>query len=187
MPEVSSLDYTNGLTFEGFNIPALSTRKVSTEVELSNGQTFAIAGLLDKRVTDVFEKMPLIGDLPVLGKFFQSKRTNRANTELLVIVTPELVRPLPAGAPAMNVPFPKPFLESSPESALRTPGADKTGPVPVPPSEKAIPVEKLLKSMADEKAREGNGRTNSAGSQQDSTKEMQMPAISPASQNSSKK
>jgi len=179
MPEVSSLDFTNGLTIEGFNIPALSTRKVSTEVELNSGQTFAIAGLLDKRLTDVFEKMPLIGDLPVLGKFFQSKKTNRNNTELLVIVTPELVAPLPASAPPMNLTFPKPFMESSAESALRTPGADKTGPVPPPPSDKSMPVEKLLKSMAEEKGREEK-QSGGTGPQQDVSKEMQMPQVTPA-------
>jgi pilus assembly protein CpaC len=183
-PEVSSLDYTNGLTVQGFNIPALSTRRVETEVELGDGQSFAIAGLLDRRVTDTFAKMPLIGDLPVLGKLFQSKNTVRNNTELLVIVTPELVRPMPAGAPPMNLPFPKTFLESSPATALQTPGPDKTGPVPAPPSQKSIPVEKLLKEMAEEKGPDGNGRPG--GSRQEGYP-MPMPSTTPAQQNSSKK
>ena len=90
-----------------------------TEVELGDGQSFAIAGLLDRRVTDTFSKMPLIGDLPVLGKLFRSKGTTRNNTELLVIVTPELVRPMPAGAPEMNLSYPKTFMDSSPVTALQ--------------------------------------------------------------------
>jgi pilus assembly protein CpaC len=184
-PEVSSLDYTNGLSIQGFTVPALSTRKVATEVELGEGQSFAIAGLLDRRVTDIFAKMPLIGDLPVLGKFFQSKSTVRNNTELLVIVTPELVRAMPAGTPPMDLPFPKSFMESSGVSALQTPGPDKTGPVPPLPAEKSIPVEKLLKEMAEEKGRDGNGRPNS-GTQQEAN-QMQMPPIAPASQNPPKK
>jgi pilus assembly protein CpaC len=182
-PEVSALDFANGLTIQGFNIPALSTRKVDTEVELSDGQSFAIAGLLDKRLTDAFSKMPLIGDLPLLGKLFQSKSTVRNNTELLVIVTPELVRPMPAGEPPMELTFPKPFLESSPESALHTPGSEKTGPVPQPPADKSIPFEKLLESMADEKVRDENGRKS--GPQQDIM--MQTPGPRTTSQSLPKK
>lgn len=184
-PEVSALDYTNGLTVQGFIVPGVSTRRVSTEVELGDGQSFAIAGLLDKRVVDSFEKMPLIGSVPVLGKLFQSKSTTRTNTELVVIVTPELVRPMPAGAPAMSLSYPKPFMESSPESAVRTPGVDKTGPVAPPPADKTIPVEKLLKSMADEKAREENGRKNAP--QQDIMSQIQTPATPTTSQSSPKK
>ena len=72
MPEVSSLDFANGLTFQGFTIPALNTRRVQTEVELEDGQSFAIAGLLDNRTIDSFSKIPGIGDIPLLGKLFQS-------------------------------------------------------------------------------------------------------------------
>ena len=163
-PEVSSLDYANGLTIAGFSIPALSTRRVNTEVELAEGQSFAIAGLLDKRVTDTFSKLPLIGDVPVLGKLFQSKSTNRTNTELLVIVTPELVRPMPAGAPPMTLNFPKPFMRSSPEEALRTPGTDKTGPASPTPAE-PIPFENLVKSMMPEKPVTSNANVG-GGAQQ---------------------
>ena len=164
-PEVSSLDYANGLTVQGFNIPALSTRKVNTEVELAEGQSFAIAGLLDKRVTDTLSKLPVIGDVPILGKLFQSKSTNRTNTELLVIVTPELVRPMPAGATPLNLSFPKPFMESSPESALRTPGADKTGPASSAPSE-PIPFEDLVKSLTPEKPLTPNANVGGGAAQQ---------------------
>ncbi len=72
-PEVSSLDFANGLLFQGFNIPAISTRRVQTEIELESGQSFAIAGLLDNRVTESWSKIPGLGDIPFFGKLFQSK------------------------------------------------------------------------------------------------------------------
>jgi pilus assembly protein CpaC len=182
-PEVSSLDFSNGLTVAGFNIPSLVSRKVKTEVELTEGQSFAIAGLLDKRVTDTFSKVPLIGDLPILGKLFQSKNTNRTNTELVVIVTPELVRPMPAGTPPMNLTYPKQFLESSPESAVRTPGMATTGPVPVTPPAPSIPVEKLIDSMKSVKPlKVTTGSGNSSDNQPD-TNANQVPEMMPAPQN----
>ena len=109
-PEVSALDFTNGLNIQGFNVPALTVRQVRTEIELNDGQSFAIGGLLDNRETETFEKIPFIGDIPLLGKFFQSKSVNKQNTELIVIVTPELVRPIPVGQPLPGINFPKPFL-----------------------------------------------------------------------------
>jgi pilus assembly protein CpaC len=149
-PEVSSLDFTNGLTIQGFNVPALTTRKMKTEVELGEGQSFAISGLLDRRVTDTFQKMPFIGDIPIIGKLFQSKNTNRQNTELLVIVTPELVRPQLAGAPPQELKFPTPFMESGPVSGVQQPGIAVTGPVPVTPPSKSIPAESLMQSLQPE-------------------------------------
>jgi pilus assembly protein CpaC len=146
-PEVSALDFTNGLSVSGFNVPALTTRKLNTQVELSAGQSFAIGGLLDNRVTDTFEKIPFIGDIPVLGKLFQSKSVSKTNTELIVIVTPELVRPIAAGQPVPALKFPRPFLEPNTGTYPRTPGLDATGPVPVNPPNEAIPVEKLVQSL----------------------------------------
>jgi pilus assembly protein CpaC len=87
-PEVSALDFTNGLQISGFNVPALTTRKLETQVELNEGQSFVIGGLLDYRRTDTFEKIPFIGDMPTLGKVFQSMPVSKTNTELIVIVTP---------------------------------------------------------------------------------------------------
>jgi pilus assembly protein CpaC len=150
-PEVSSLDFSNGLIVQGFNVPALTTRKVKTEVELQEGQTFALSGLLDRRTTQTFQKMPFIGDIPVLGKLFQSTNVNRQNTELVVIVTPELVRPIPAGGAVPELKYPLPFLESTNANAVRTPGMATTGPVPVTPPEKSIPVEKLMESLQPKK------------------------------------
>ncbi|HYL38408.1 MAG TPA: pilus assembly protein N-terminal domain-containing protein [Bryobacteraceae bacterium] len=146
-PEVSALDFTHGLNVNGFSVPALTVRKLSTAVELEEGQSFAIGGLLDNRVTDMFEKIPFLGDLPVLGKFFQSRSRTKENTELLVIVTPELVRPIPKGAHPPDLNFPTPFLEPNTRGALRTPGTESTGPAPEKLPYEAIPVETLIKSL----------------------------------------
>lgn len=105
-PEVSALDFANGLTFGGFQIPALLTRRAETSVELRAGQTIAIAGLLDNSTLQEWQKIPLLGDLPILGAFFRSRSVRDRNTELLVLVTPHLVEPtdtppaLPTGEPA---------------------------------------------------------------------------------------
>jgi pilus assembly protein CpaC len=93
-PEVSALDYTNAVTISGYTIPAISTRRADTQVELRDGQSFAISGLLDHRTTDIFNKMPGIGDVPILGQLFRSKNVNHSTVELMVIVTPALVDPL---------------------------------------------------------------------------------------------
>ncbi len=86
-PEVSTLDFANGILLQGFRVPALQTRRASTEVELKDGQSFVIAGLLDNRLTKDMSKLPGIGDIPILGYFFKSKDFNRSNTELMVLVT----------------------------------------------------------------------------------------------------
>jgi TonB family protein len=97
-PEVSSLDFANGVTTSGFKVPGLDVRKAKTEVELGQGQSFAIGGLLDSRSAGNFSKIPFRGDIPVLGKFFQSVNTSKTDTELIAIVTPEIVQPIPVGA-----------------------------------------------------------------------------------------
>jgi len=146
-PEVSALDFTNGLSVSGFNVPALTTRKLNTQVELSEGQSFAIGGLLDNRTTDTFEKIPFIGDVPILGKLFQSKSVSKQNTELIVIVTPELVRPIPAGQPLPGLKYKTPFLPPNTGTEMHTPGVSTTGPVAAIPPLEAIPVERLIKSL----------------------------------------
>jgi pilus assembly protein CpaC len=118
-PEVSSLDFTNALQFQGFTVPALSTRRIESEVDLSDGQSFAIAGLLDNRVTEQLNKIPWIGDVPILGELFRSKSLNRSKDELLVVVTPIIVKPS-IGQPHLPT-FPVPFLDSTPEA--KVPGA----------------------------------------------------------------
>lgn len=110
-PEVSALDFANGLTISGFTVPALSSRKATTEVDLKDGQSFAIAGLLDNRTSEVASKIPVLSNIPILGQLFKSRSLNRSNTELLVMVTPRVVEPLSPGQtqPALN--FPIPFLD----------------------------------------------------------------------------
>ena len=148
-PEVSSLDYANGVTISGFSVPGISVRNVNTEVELSEGQSFAIGGLLDNRETETLDKIPFIGDVPVLGKFFQSKIKNRTNTELMVIVTPEIVRPIPAGQPLPLPNYPVPFLSANTPTPMAAPGQQTTGPVPVTAPTPTVPIETLIKSYQE--------------------------------------
>jgi pilus assembly protein CpaC len=112
-PEVSSLDFTNALTIQGFTIPALSTRRVSSEMDLADGQSFAIAGLMDNRVTEQLNKVPGIGDIPILGKLFQSRSRQKSTDELLVVVTPHIVQPLSAANAPKGPAFPVPVLTPS--------------------------------------------------------------------------
>jgi pilus assembly protein CpaC len=146
-PEVSALDYTNAITIAGTTVPALSTRKVQTEIELDSGQSFVIAGLLDNQTTDNFSKVPGIGDIPILGKLFQSKTVSRSNSELLVIVTPEIVRPIPASQPAPALNFPQTFLPANSTGPMRQPGMDVTGAVPVTPPSETVRFEQLLQML----------------------------------------
>jgi pilus assembly protein CpaC len=93
-PEVSTLDYNNGLSLSGFRIPALSTRRAETDVELRDGQSFAVAGLLSNLSQDDFQAIPAISKLPIIGYLFKSKSEQAQRTELMVLITPQLVRPL---------------------------------------------------------------------------------------------
>ena len=149
-PEVSSLDYANGVVLSGFTVPAIDTRKVQTEIELENGQSFAIAGLLDNRFNETIDKIPGLGNIPLLGKLFQSRVLSKSNSELLIMVTPELVRPVPAGQARPEVPMPKPFIKDTMKEAPRNPGLDVTGPVPVKPERETIPLEELQKMQQKE-------------------------------------
>jgi pilus assembly protein CpaC len=115
-PEVSALDFSNALTISGFTIPALSTRRVQTEMDLKDGQSFAIAGLVDDRLTRVASKIPGLGDIPILGHLFQSYSLNKTKTELLVMVTPHIVTPSEQEQPPAGPQFPEPFLPSTPPS-----------------------------------------------------------------------
>ncbi|HEV2387834.1 MAG TPA: pilus assembly protein N-terminal domain-containing protein [Candidatus Acidoferrales bacterium] len=124
-PEVSTLDFSNALQIQGFLIPALSARRVSSEMMLRDGQTFAIAGMLDNRTQQILEKIPWIGDLPVLGKLFHSSQKTQSRSELLVLVTPHIVKPYEPGQAPKGPAFPVPFLKSvNPDEALK-PGPPK--------------------------------------------------------------
>jgi pilus assembly protein CpaC len=123
-PEVSTLDFANGVTLQGFRIPALSTRRAETELELMNGQTFAMAGLLDNTVTNTMQKIPGIGDIPILGQLFRSRVAQKDKTELVVMITPEI---LPRNSPGLTTELPK-----TPEQYLPALPDKKIVPTPPP-------------------------------------------------------
>lgn len=148
-PEVSALDYTNEVQISGFTVPGLTTRRVNTEVELADGESLLIGGLLDKSLTDTFEKIPFIGDIPILGKLFQSDSRTRNDTELIVLVTPEIVSPIPAGKPIPDLHYPLPFLPPNSNIPMHQPD-EKTAENTLPPPPTSIPVEKLIESMKPE-------------------------------------
>jgi pilus assembly protein CpaC len=121
-PEVSTLDFANALTISGFTVPALSTRRADTEFELRDGQSFVIAGLIDNRVTNLMNKIPGLGDIPILGNFFKSKSQQKSNAELMVLCTVKKISPDMKGPAGPT--FPKPFLEPDKFDG-KAPGAGK--------------------------------------------------------------
>jgi len=147
-------------------------RRVKTEVELSQGQSFAIGGLLDNRSTKNFSKIPFLGDIPILGKFFQSVNISKTDTELIVIVTPEIVQPIPVGAPLPQVKTTDKFLSSDSTVLTNTQSAEAAGAKPATPPPATMPVEKLVDSMKPEEplvieggmSASGGGTTNSTTS-----------------------
>lgn len=118
VPEVSTLDFANAAVISGFTVPALSTRRAETEIELKDGQSFGIAGLLDNRASVQLSKIPGIGDIPILGNLFRSRIVNRSNGELVVLVTPRVVDPV-----KLNTPPPLP--PAPPVKFLENPSFDK--------------------------------------------------------------
>lgn len=143
IPEVSTLDFANAVVIDGFNVPAIATRRINTEIELATGQSFAIAGMLDNRFTETMNKIPGLANIPLLGKIFESHTKNRTNTELLVLVTPELVKAVPADQ-APQLEMPAPFISGISRVPPSTPGPAITGPVPSKPVVNTIPLEDLL-------------------------------------------
>jgi pilus assembly protein CpaC len=115
-PEVSSLDYGNAIVLQGFRIPSLQTRRAETELELRNGQTFAIAGLLNNTMTSTWQKVPGIGDIPILGHLFRSKGASKEATELVVMITPEILRTDSNGVTSTLPRLGEPFLPPVPEN-----------------------------------------------------------------------
>jgi len=147
-PEVSALDYTNTVVIQGTAVPGLTTRKVSTEVDLESGQTFVIAGLLDRQITEAFSKIPGLGDIPILGKLFQSKTSPGAIPQLLIIITPEIVRPLPASAACSRTEVDRAVhVQQIATSRCGSPEWMLPGPVPVHPPIQAMPIEQLLQQQ----------------------------------------
>ncbi len=150
-PEVSSLDFANGVTISGFSVPGIDVRRVKTEVELGEGQSYVIGGLLDNRETQTFSKIPFIGSIPVLGRFFQSITKTRNNTELIVVVTPEIVQPIDKGQPLPQLNYPEKFLPPNSKIPMYNPTGLAGGTAPPAPAVPPIPVEKLIQSMQPEK------------------------------------
>jgi pilus assembly protein CpaC len=123
-PEVSTLDFGNAVVMNGFRIPALSTRRTETEIELRNGQTFAIAGLMNNQMQQTLQKIPGIGDIPILGYLFKSKVAQKSNTELVVMITPEILAP--------NSPGVTDQLPRMPETYLSPVSERQAKPIPPP-------------------------------------------------------
>ncbi len=161
-PEVSSLDPANGLTVSGFTVPGLDVRKVQTEVELGDGQSFVIAGLLDNRVTETLSKIPGLSNIPLLGKLFESRSLNKNNSELLVVVTPEIVQPIPFGGKVPEVAMDKPFMKGTSAAAPQNPVLPSRPDAPLLPSLDTLPVEQLKKLFSN-----FAGSSNEPGSSDD--------------------
>jgi len=120
-PEVSTLDFGNAVVLNGFRIPALSTRRTETELELNDGQTFAIAGLLNNNMNSTLQKIPGIGDIPILGQLFRSKAAQKNRTELVVMITPQILR---SNSPGVTDTLPRlgePFLPALPNNRSTEP------------------------------------------------------------------
>ncbi len=112
-PEVSTIDVTNAVQFSGFTIPALATRRMETNIELAEGQSFVIGGLIDDRAQATFNAIPGLSSIPILGELFKSRQKSKSKNELIVMVTPEIVEPLnrddPKTLPNMPMEFLKPI------------------------------------------------------------------------------
>jgi pilus assembly protein CpaC len=123
-PEVSALDFSNAVVLQGFRIPALTTRRTETEIELNNRQTFAVAGLMNNQMNQTIQKIPGLGDIPILGYLFRSKAAQKNQSELVVMITPEI---LPNDSPGVT-----PNLPRQPETYLPPLQDDETKPTPPP-------------------------------------------------------
>jgi pilus assembly protein CpaC len=189
-PEVSSLDFSNAVVISGFTIPALTTRRVSSEVELSSGQSFAIAGLLDNQITETLSKIPGLSSIPLFGKLFESHSRTTSNTELLVLITPELVKSVPYDQ-APQLEMPKEFISGIPKTPPSTPGPAVTGPVPGKPVLTTMPLEDLIENQklmkgtttapaAPSAPSISNGSTSVHGDSQGSPQNPSNPGQSPA-------
>jgi pilus assembly protein CpaC len=142
-PEVSALDFTNAISFQGFRVPSLTTRRADTEIELQDGQTFAIAGLLNNTVTEKMQKVPGIGDVPILGLLFKSRALQKQQTELVVMITPQILRRGSTGVatqipnlitpymapPSKTEPPPPPYIPQGGTGVPRSEGVQPASPI----------------------------------------------------------
>jgi len=148
-PEVSALDYNNGVTLGGFRIPALTMRRAATDVELRDGQSFAIAGLLDNISQDTDAGIPVLSRLPIIGNLFKSKATRTEQTELMVLITPRLVKPL---SPDEVPPLPTDLKRFIPKGGIGSEFEGGGGPVDAPAKKPpATPPVKPKKDTGDGK------------------------------------
>ena len=131
-PEVSTLDFNNGVSLGGFRIPALTTRRAETDIELRDGQSFAIAGLINNTSQNDNAAIPVLSSLPIVGPLFKSKAERKERTELLVLVTPRLVRPLnPDDVPALPT-MPGQFLPPQEDLGAQLKGGGGVVDAPAP-------------------------------------------------------
>jgi pilus assembly protein CpaC len=173
-PEVSSLDFNNAVVIEGFRIPALTSRRADTEVELRDGQSFAIAGLLNNTALSSMRKIPGLGDIPVLGTLFKSRAYQKDQTELVVMVTPIIVRRdstgVSQGLPSLVEPFLGPNTKPLPPpdpyaGSPRFPVNQKSNPTPAPvPSPAPAPVPPPAPAPAAQAPAEGSAQSQPLGS-----------------------
>jgi hypothetical protein len=147
-PEVSSLDFTNAITLGGFRIPALSTRRTETEVELNDGQTFAIAGLMNNTMNTTMQKIPGIGDIPILGLLFKSKAAQKNQTELVVMITPHILQRQSPGV--------TPNLPRMPETFMPPVAPNRSHEVPPPAFGRQGAAGQVYVAPADEPAADQN-------------------------------
>jgi len=159
-PEVSALDFGDAVSIAGFVEPAITVRRVKTEVELGDRQSFAIGGLLDNTENETFQKIPFLGDIPILGKFFQSMSRTKNNTELIVIVTPEIVTPVPAGTDIALPKRPQSFLPPNSNTPMNTPDTTAVSPPAAPAT---MPVEQLIETMKPETPLSDSGGYSGGG------------------------
>jgi len=127
--ELSTIDLSNAVVLSGFTIPALATRRTETDVELAEGQSFAIAGLMDEREQQSFSKLPGLANIPILGVLFKSRDRRKSKNEMVVIVTPESISPINPGEPK---PFPKFEIKPIPDSQPALHDLSKVAPAPPP-------------------------------------------------------
>ena len=144
-PEVSTLDFSNAVVLNGFRIPALSTRRTETELELQNHQTFAIAGLMNNSVNSTMQKIPGIGDIPILGQLFRSKAAQKNQTELVVMITPEI---LPNNSPGVATSLPR-----TPERFMPPILERESVPAPPPASALPAPMPTIARALTDHEQR----------------------------------
>jgi pilus assembly protein CpaC len=144
-PEVSTLDFANAVVLSGFRIPALSTRRTETEIELRNGQTFAIAGLLNNQMQSTMQKIPGIGDIPILGYLFRSKVAQKEQTELVVMITPEILANDSPGVANSLPRTPETFMPPVSDKQLKQP----LSPAFTPARQQLTPTSPAARGQAD--------------------------------------